>query len=109
MVKRKHLIAVTSLGLAAVLLSGLLPQRVAMAQSAPQESVSATASGEVRRIDAAGGKITIKHGEIKALELPAMTLVYQIDPALLAKVQPGDTVKFTATRRGTQYVVTAIN
>lgn len=109
MVKRKTLIALTSLSLAGVLLSGFWPQRVEAAPAASQEGVTASASGEVRRIDAAGGKITIKHGEIQALELPAMTLVYQIDPALLAKVKPGDTVKFTATRRGSQYVVTAIN
>ena len=68
----------------------------------------ATASGEVRRVDAAAGKITIKHGAIADLELPAITLVYQIDPALLAGIQPGDKVSFTARREGGTYVVTKI-
>lgn len=68
----------------------------------------ASASGEVRRVDAAAGKITIKHGPIADLGLPAMTLVYRIDPALLAGIRPGDKVAFTAKRDGGQYVVTKI-
>ncbi len=69
----------------------------------------ASASGEVRRVDAAAGKITIKHGAISDLQLPAMTLVYRIDPALLKGIKPGDQVKFTARREAGQYVVTAIS
>lgn len=69
----------------------------------------ASASGEVRRVDAAAGKITIKHGAISELELPAMILVYRIDPALLADIKPGDKVKFTAKREAGQYVVTKIS
>ncbi|WP_425439530.1 copper-binding protein [Pollutimonas bauzanensis] len=69
----------------------------------------ASASGEVRRVDAAAGKITIKHGAISDLQLPAMTLVYRIDPALLKDVKPGDQVRFTARREAGQYVVTAIS
>lgn len=69
----------------------------------------ASASGEVRRVDAAAGKITIKHGAISDLQLPAMTLVYQIDPALLKDIQPGDKVKFTAKRVAGQYVVIKIS
>jgi len=69
----------------------------------------AQASGEVRRVDPAAGKVTIKHDAIKALDLPAMTLVYQADPALLAKIKAGDKVKFTAERKDGKYVVTAIS
>lgn len=70
---------------------------------------TADASGEVRRVDPAAGKVTIKHDEIKALDLPAMTLVYEADPpALLAKIKAGDKVRFTATRKDGKYVVTAI-
>ena len=68
----------------------------------------ASASGEVRRVDAAAGKITIKHGAISDLGLPAMTLVYRVDPALLAGIEPGDKVTFTAKREGGQYVITKI-
>jgi len=82
----------------------------AQAQPAKQETAAtATASGEVRRVDAAGGKVTIKHDKIAALDLPAMTLVYRADPALLADIKPGDKVRFTATRQGGRYVVTEIS
>ncbi|MCQ9617490.1 copper-binding protein [Paenalcaligenes niemegkensis] len=68
----------------------------------------ATATGEVRRIDVSAQKITLKHGSIDALQLPAMTLVYKIDPALLGDIKPGDKVRFTAKRENEQYVVTKI-
>ncbi|HLS42879.1 MAG TPA: copper-binding protein [Paenalcaligenes sp.] len=72
------------------------------------QAQEATASGEVRRVDVAAGKITLKHGSIDALQLPGMTLVYNIDPALLEGIQPGDKVRFTAKRENEQYVVTKI-
>lgn len=68
----------------------------------------AQASGEVRRIDAAAGKITIKHGAIGELQLPAMTLVYRVDPALLQDIQAGDQVQFVAARQNDQYVILEI-
>jgi Cu/Ag efflux protein CusF len=69
----------------------------------------ATASGEVRRVNLQEGKVTIKHGAISGLELPAMTLVYLADPALLKDIQPGDRVKFTVKREAGQYVLTEIS
>jgi|HigsolmetaAR204D_1030405.scaffolds.fasta_scaffold39108_1 Uncharacterized conserved protein len=78
------------------------------AQDAGKAQASATASGEVRRVDASAGKVTIKHGEIPGLGLPAMTLVYRADPALLSGIKPGQTVSFTATRKDGAYVITKI-
>jgi Cu/Ag efflux protein CusF len=69
----------------------------------------ASASGEVRRVDAEAGKVTIKHGAISELDLPAMTLVYRCDPALLAEIKPGDKVRFTAKRDNGKYVITKIS
>jgi Cu/Ag efflux protein CusF len=66
-------------------------------------------SGEVRRVDAAAGKITIKAGAIAELQLPAMILVYRISPDLLKDIKPGDKVTFTAKREGGNYVVTKIS
>jgi Cu(I)/Ag(I) efflux system periplasmic protein CusF len=67
------------------------------------------ATGEVRRIDKAGGKITLRHGEIKSLDMPPMTMVFTVaDPALLEKVQQGDKVRFQAVHEGGQYRVTAL-
>ncbi|MFN7123777.1 MAG: copper-binding protein [Hydrogenophaga sp.] len=67
------------------------------------------AEGEVRRVDTAGGKISLKHGEIKNLDMPPMTMVFQVsDPALLEKVKAGDKVRFTATKVNGAYTVTSI-
>ena len=67
------------------------------------------ADGEVRRIDREAGKITLRHGEIKSLDMPGMTMVFQVkDPSLLERVKVGDKVKFKAERSGSAYVVTAI-
>jgi Cu(I)/Ag(I) efflux system protein CusF len=65
--------------------------------------------GEIRKIDKGSAKITIKHGEIKRLDMPPMTMVFQVkEPALLDKVKAGDKVRFRAEQLGTAYVVTAI-
>ncbi|MFA6179936.1 MAG: copper-binding protein, partial [Candidatus Methylopumilus sp.] len=66
-----------------------------------QETVEEMSKGEIRKIDKATKKITIKHGEIKNLDMPGMTMVFQVkDPAMLDNVKPGDKVKFSAERSG---------
>ena len=65
--------------------------------------VQARASSDVVRVNPADGKIAIRHGAIGKLDLPAMTLVYHVDPALLAGISVGDRVDFTAERAGGQY------
>ena len=65
--------------------------------------------GEVRKVDKSAGKITLKHGEIKNLDMPPMTMVFTAkDPVLLDKVRAGDKVLFNAEKDGGTYVVTAI-
>ena len=69
----------------------------------------AMADGEVRKIDKANKKITLKHGDIKALDMPPMTMVFQVtDPALLDKVKPGDKVQFNVVDQGGKLTVTEI-
>jgi Cu(I)/Ag(I) efflux system protein CusF len=81
-----------------------------LALSAFAQTATDMASGEVRKIDKAAGKITLKHGDIKSLDMPAMTMVFQVrDPALLDKVKPGDKVRFSAESREGALVVTAID
>ena len=66
-------------------------------------------SGEIRKVDKAASKITIKHGEIKNLDMPPMTMVFQMrDPALLDKAKAGDKVRFSAAQQEGAIVVTAI-
>ena len=63
--------------------------------------------GEVRRVDRENRKITLKHGEIRNLDMPGMTMVFQVkDPAMLDKVKAGDKVRFKAEKSGGAIVVT---
>lgn len=72
-------------------------------------STANMADGEVRKIDKEAKKITIKHGEIKNLDMPGMTMVFQVrEEALLSKVKAGDKVRFTAEKIGGAIVVTDI-
>jgi len=75
----------------------------ALAQALP------LAEGEVRRVDKAGSKISLKHGEIKNLDMPPMSMVFQVsDKALLDKVKVGDKVNFTASQVNGDYTVMSI-
>ena len=65
--------------------------------------------GEVRKVDKDARKITLRHPEIKQLDMPAMTMVFRVkDPALLDKVKAGDKVKFKAEGAGGTFTVTEI-
>ena len=67
------------------------------------------ADGESRKVDMDNKKITIKHGEIKNLDMPGMTMVFQVkDPAILSAVKTGDKVRFKAEKSGGAIVVTEI-
>ena len=67
------------------------------------------ADGEIRKVDMDNKKITIKHGEIKNLDMPGMTMVFQVkDPAMLTTVKTGDKVRFKAEKSGGAIVVTEI-
>jgi len=65
---------------------------------------------EVRKVNLATGKITLRHGEIKNLDMPPMTMVFTArDKALLKDLKAGDKVRFAADKDAAgDYVVTAI-
>ena len=67
-------------------------------------------NGQVTKIDASAGKITLKHGPIKKLDMEdGMTMVFKVqDPAMLTQVKVGDKVKFDADRVNGQITVTNI-
>ena len=66
-------------------------------------------AGEVRKVDRDNLKITIKHGEIKSFDMPAMTMVFTVkDPVLLDAAKPGNKVRFSVAREDGKFVVTAI-
>jgi Cu(I)/Ag(I) efflux system periplasmic protein CusF len=67
------------------------------------------ADGEVRKIDQEAGKVTLKHGEIKHLNMPGMTMVFTVkEKTLLDKLKAGDKVKFAVVQEGSRYVITEI-
>lgn len=66
-------------------------------------------NGEIRKVDKDAQKITIKHGPLKNLDMPPMTMVFRVkDAAMLDAVKRGDKVKFNVEDVGGQYVVTMI-
>jgi Cu/Ag efflux protein CusF len=63
------------------------------------QPAGAMADGEVRKVDKGAKKITLRHGPIQNLDMPAMTMVYRVkDPAMLDQVKAGDKVKFQAEK-----------
>ena len=79
------------------------------ANSRDQSSTAELADGEVRKVDKDNKKLTLKHGPLKNLDMPGMTMVFQVsDDAMLEKVQPGDKVRFKAEKIDGKLTVTRI-
>ena len=78
-----------------------------LAVGAAAHAQTSMTEGEVRKVE--GDKITLKHNEIKSLDMPAMTMVFKVaNPAWTARLQPGDKVRFTAEKVGGQYTITKL-
>ena len=97
----------------AALLAAALLAAPAFAQSQSSHDAhhpgDALSDGEVRKVDKDAKKITIKHGPLANLDMPPMTMVFQVkDPAMLEQVKAGDKVKFQAEKVGAAYTITKI-
>jgi Cu(I)/Ag(I) efflux system periplasmic protein CusF len=99
---------VLMLAVATVLPAAAYSQTAAQPPLQPaQADAPAMTDGEVRRIDKEAKKITLRHGPIQNLNMPPMTMVFQVkDPALLDKVNVGDKVKFSAEKITGGYALT---
>ena len=87
--------------------AGMLGKLVVRAESSAGEI--ATTEGEVRKVDEQQGKVTLKHGRIENLDMPAMTMVFKVaDPKMLGGLKPRDKVRFAATNVNGALTVTAI-
>jgi Cu(I)/Ag(I) efflux system protein CusF len=65
--------------------------------------------GEVRKVDKDAAKVTLRHGEIRNLDMPPMTMVFNVrDKAVLDTLKPGDKVRFKAVDEAGKYTVTDI-
>ena len=72
-------------------------------------SKAALTEGEIRKVDKDTKKVTIKHGPIVNLDMPAMTMAFDVkDAKLLEKAKSGDKVRFRVEREGSAYVVTQL-
>jgi Cu(I)/Ag(I) efflux system periplasmic protein CusF len=63
--------------------------------------------GEVRRVNDAEGKVTLRHGPLPELDMPGMTMVFTArDRAVMRDLKVGDKVRFIAERSdGIFYVI----
>jgi Cu/Ag efflux protein CusF len=75
----------------------------------PAAAQGGMVKGEVVKVDKAAGKVTLKHGPIKNLDMEGMTMVFRVaDPAMLDKVKAGDKIEFEADRVNGAITVTKI-
>lgn len=102
----------TLVALATTLAAQAIAQQGTDDHSAHHPSATAPAGmteGEVRKVDKDAQKLTIKHGEIKNLDMPPMTMVFRVkDAAMLDKLKAGDKIRFTAENSASGIVVTEI-
>ena len=77
--------------------------------SAWAQATAELAEAEVRRVDKDARKVTLKHGPIKSLDMPPMTMVFHArDPVQVSGLKTGDKVRFQAAAEGGKYILTQI-
>jgi Cu/Ag efflux protein CusF len=70
---------------------------------------AALVAGEVVKVDRTAGRVTLKHGEIKSLDMPPMTLSWRVEqPRWLEDLAVGDRVRFVPARVNGQYTITSL-
>src|SRR5437867_2408748 len=78
--------------------------------SAPVQAQEALSQGEVTKVDKDAGKLTIKHGPLENLGMPAMTMVFHVaDPTMRGEVAPGAKSPCLAGRVGGFLTVTQLH
>ena len=88
---------------------GAQAQPAAPAAATPSAAAAEMTDAEVRKVDRETQKLTLKHGDIKNLDMPGMTMLFRVsDPAMLDRVKPGDKVKFRAEKTGGAFVITEL-
>jgi Cu(I)/Ag(I) efflux system protein CusF len=75
----------------------------------PRSAAAPRTDGEVRKIDKELGKLTLRHGPMPNLDMPAMTMIFRMaDPKQLEGLKEGDKVKFDAEKVNGAFTVTTI-
>lgn len=106
----KKLLFVTALAFAAA--APALAQHAGHGTAKPAAAAAAgeLADGEVRRIDKARGTVLLKHGEIKSVNMGAMTMSFKLkDPKMAEPLKEGDKVRFAVEQKGDDLIITSIS
>lgn len=108
--KLTHILAIASLVTAFGANAQTAPASAAdRAAQLPASTAAPQSDGEVRKVDLTQGKVTLRHGPLENLGMPAMTMVFKVaDPKMLDSLKDGDKVKFTAEKVNGAFTVTAI-
>jgi Cu/Ag efflux protein CusF len=78
-------------------------------QATPAPATKDWAQGEIRRVDPANRRLTIKHGDIPSIDMPPMTMVFYVNDAqMLLGFSAGDKIEFQVVPDGKRYLITAI-
>ena len=109
----KNLFTSTALSLIVALSSPLLAGAAtatdANSSTATEAAAVALTNGEIKKVDLDTGKMTIQHGPLINLHMPAMTMVFKAkDPSILKTLKTGDKVRFMAESIGGSLVVTTL-
>ena len=65
--------------------------------AAMQSSEGSFVDGTVKKVDKAGGKVTVAHGPLTNLNMPAMTMVFRVkDAAWIDQMKPDGKIRFVA-------------
>ena len=109
MTRYSSFIVVSMLGAALAFQASADDSHKHQATSAAKPAAAASAAltdGEVRKVDLAAGKVTIKHGPMPKFDMPPMTMVYRAkDKAMLDNLKPGDKIRFDADGVGGEFTV----
>jgi len=105
----KQLLSISAIALGVAFpMSGFAQANPASTKAEAYQQDSLT-DGEIKKIDLDNGKVTIKHGDIKNLDMPGMTMVFPVkEKSLLNNLKPGDKVKFMVINEGGKMLVTDI-
>ena len=104
----KKLLFATALAFAAA--TPALAQHAGHGSAKPAAAAAGElADGEVRRIDKARGTVLLKHGEIKSVNMGAMTMSFKLkDPKMAEPLKEGDKVRFAVEQKGDDLIITSI-
>ena len=109
MIRNSGLIALLFLGVGLAFQASADDRHHPQTETTPVAASASTAAltdGEVRKVDKAAGKITIKHGPMPKFDMPPMTMAYRVkDKAMLEGLKPGDKIKFDVDGVGGEFTV----